>query len=71
MNAPYRASLVMLVTAVVAAALFWLVRDHWRHSLGLLPYLLFLACPVMHLFMHRQHGARHHAHRPSLDNQNS
>ena len=65
MNSPYRASLVMLVTAVVAAALFWLVRDHWRHSLGLLPYLLFLACPVMHLFMHHGHGRGSHDDAPA------
>jgi hypothetical protein len=29
--------------------------------LGWLPYLLLLACPLMHLFMHRGHGReRHH-----------
>ena len=50
-----RGFLTMLLTAVVAAALFWLLRDHWGHVLGLAPYLLFLACPLMHLFMHRGH----------------
>jgi hypothetical protein len=24
--------------------------------LGVLPYLVFLACPLIHLFMHRGHG---------------
>ncbi|MBS88222.1 hypothetical protein CA262_06315 [Sphingobium sp. GW456-12-10-14-TSB1] len=47
---------IMLATAIVAAALFWLLRDHWGHALGALPYLLFLACPLMHLFMHHGHG---------------
>lgn len=61
MNAPYRGTLVMLATAVIAGAAFWLLRDHWRHSLGLLPYLLFLACPLMHFFMHGRHGAQEHA----------
>lgn len=53
---------MMLATAISAAALFWLLRDHWGHALGVLPYLLFLACPVMHLFMHRSHQGheRHH-----------
>jgi len=51
----------MLATAVAAASLFWLLRDHWNHALGALPYLLFLACPLMHLFMHHGHGG--HAHR--------
>ncbi|MCF2515198.1 DUF2933 domain-containing protein [Sphingomonas sp. G124] len=46
----------MTVVAVASAALFWLLRDHWGHALGLAPYLLFLACPIMHLFMHRGHG---------------
>ena len=30
-------------------------REHWGHALGTLPYLLILACPLMHLFMHRGH----------------
>lgn len=51
---------LMMITAAGAAALFWLLRDHWRHALGVAPYLLFLACPIMHLFMHhgryRNHG---------------
>jgi hypothetical protein len=45
----------MMVVAVASAALFWL-RYHWGHALGLAPYLLFLAYPIMHLFMHRGHG---------------
>jgi hypothetical protein len=28
--------------------------------LGLLPYLLLAACPIVHLLMHRGHGAHHH-----------
>ncbi|MDF0543960.1 DUF2933 domain-containing protein [Sphingobium sp. H39-3-25] len=53
----------MMATAVAAAVLFWFLRDHWQHAFGVLPYLLFLACPLMHLFMHRghrHHGARSH-----------
>lgn len=53
---------IMLPTAVAAAALFWLLRDHWGHALGALPYLLFLACPLMHLFMHHSHGNHEHHH---------
>lgn len=45
-----------------AAALFWLLRDHWGHALGLLPFLLFFTCPLMHLFMHHGHGHGHHRH---------
>ena len=50
----------MLAVAVVSAGLFWLLRDHWAHALGLAPYLLFLACPVMHLFMHHGHRSSGH-----------
>jgi hypothetical protein len=27
--------------------------------LGILPYLLLLACPILHLLMHRGHGSHH------------
>lgn len=41
-----------------AIALFYLLTEHRAHFLGVLPYLLLLACPLMHLFMHHGHG--HH-----------
>ena len=53
---------LMTLVAVAAAVAFWLLRDHWGHALGLAPYLLFLACPLMHLFMHRGHGGHGHDH---------
>lgn len=36
---------------------FYLLREHWGHALGVLPYLLLLACPLLHLFGHG--GNRH------------
>ena len=42
--------------ALVAA--FYVLREHWAHAFGALPYLILLACPLMHLFMHRGHGHR-------------
>jgi len=42
-------------------ALFFLWEEHKAHILGLLPYVLLLACPIIHLFMHRGH-AGHHDH---------
>ena len=39
-----------------AVAAFFLLSEHRAHFLGALPYLLFLACPLMHLFMHHGHG---------------
>jgi hypothetical protein len=32
------------------------VTEHTAHVLGALPFLLFLSCPLMHLFMHHGHG---------------
>ncbi|MHB8666027.1 MAG: DUF2933 domain-containing protein [Burkholderiales bacterium] len=43
--------------AVIAA--FFLIAEHRAHLVGWLafwPYLLLLACPLMHLFMHGGHG---------------
>jgi hypothetical protein len=62
MTARFKSFLTMTAVAVGSAVLFWLLRDHWGHALGALPYLLFLACPVMHLFMHHGHGNGHHHH---------
>lgn len=54
-----RGFLIMLATAVAAGGAFYVLREHWAHALGLAPYLLFLACPLMHLFMHRGHKHNH------------
>lgn len=44
-----------------AVALFYLLSEHRAHFFGVLPYLLLLACPLMHFFMHGGHG--HGGHR--------
>jgi hypothetical protein len=46
-------------------ALFFLWTEHRAHLLGALPYLLLLACPLMHLFMHGGHRASHGAGTPN------
>ncbi len=46
-----------LTVALVAAALF-LLRDHEKHLFSALPYILLLACPLLHLFGHH-HGHGH------------
>jgi hypothetical protein len=33
-----------------------LLSEHRAHLVGALPMLFLLACPLMHLFMHRGHG---------------
>jgi hypothetical protein len=48
-----RAGIAVIGFALVGA--FYVMREHWGHALGALPYVLILACPLMHLFMHRGH----------------
>jgi hypothetical protein len=50
---------LMLLVGIGSAGLFYFGHDHWGHIFGILPYALFLSCPLMHLFMH--HGG-HHGH---------
>ncbi len=52
-----RASIALLVLGAVAA--FFLLSEHWAHALGVAPYLLVLACPLMHVFMHHGRGHGH------------
>ncbi|VCJ27933.1 DUF2933 domain-containing protein [Burkholderia pseudomallei] len=49
-----RTNLVLI--AFIAIGGFYLVTEHRAHLLGWLPFLIFLACPLMHLFMHHGHG---------------
>ena len=48
----------LVVTLGVAALGVYLLWYHSGHVLAAAPYLLFLACPLMHLFGHR-HGHSH------------
>ncbi len=48
----------------LAIAGFYLVTEHRAHLYGILPWLLLLACPLMHFFMHGSHGV-HGGHRDS------
>ena len=41
----------------LAVGAFFLLSEHRAHALGFLPFLILLACPLMHLFMHGGHGA--------------
>lgn len=56
-----------VLAGFIAIALFFLLTQHRAHLFGILPYLLLLACPLMHLFHH--HG--HHRHAASGQGQGS
>lgn len=55
-RSPWGIALLMLA----AIAVFALLREHWAHVAGYWPYLILLACPLMHLFGH--HGGHGHSH---------
>lgn len=38
---------------------YYLATEHRAHFFGILPFLLLLSCPVMHLFMHHGHKHKH------------
>lgn len=46
----------------LAAAVAWLFYGHGEHLLKLSPFLILLACPLMHVFGHGGHGG-HSDHR--------
>lgn len=52
-----RGKWIFLAFAAIAA--FFLFTEHRAHLFGILPYLLLLACPLMHLFHHGGHGGGH------------
>lgn len=40
---------------------YFLVTEHRAHVIAFLPYAFLLACPLMHIFMHRGHH-EHNGH---------
>ena len=55
-----RYALGLLVFGAVAA--YFLLSEHRAHFFGALPFLLLLACPFMHIFMHGGHGGHGGGH---------
>jgi hypothetical protein len=59
-------TIALLMLALIAV--FYLLREHGGHVAGVWPYLLLLACPLMHLF-HGHGGHWHHSGRQPDDHQ--
>lgn len=55
----FRSGIVLL--AFLGIAGFFLITEHRAHLFGALPYLLLLACPLMH-FLHGGHKGGHGRH---------
>lgn len=47
---------IFLAFSFMAVVLLW--QEHRAHLLGVIPYLILFACPLMHL-LHRGHHRRH------------
>jgi len=58
----WRSRYAVGLLAMGGVAAFFLWREHRAHLLGALPLLLLLACPLMHVFMHRGHGGHGGGH---------
>lgn len=41
---------------LIGAVGYFLLTEHRAHFIYALPFLIFLLCPLMHLFMHGGHG---------------
>ena len=55
-----------LFIAFVVLALIYLIAEHRAHLVGALPFLVILACPLLHFFMpggHGSHGSHSHGER--------
>lgn len=59
-----RRAWLLLGVSVALVGTFYALREHWGHVAGLLPYLLLLACPLLHLF--HGHGG-HSGHHPGTE----
>ena len=50
----------LLVLGAIAA--YFLLTEHLAHVAQYWPFAFLLACPLMHLFMHHDHGHDHQGH---------
>lgn len=50
----------MVLIGFLLVAAYFLFTEHRAHIVPFLPYLLILACPLMHIFMHGGHGGHRH-----------
>jgi uncharacterized membrane protein len=55
----WRTPVGLVACGFLIVAGFFLLTEHTAHVFGVLPWLLVLACPLMHLFMHHGHHGGH------------
>lgn len=52
----WRSTTGLVTIAFLAIGAFFLVTEHRAHIIPWLPWLILLACPLLHVFMHGGHG---------------
>lgn len=52
----WKAAYSVWLLAIGAVGAYFLLTEHFTHVAQALPFLLLLACPLMHLFMHHGHS---------------
>ena len=57
-----RVKVAFLVFAAIGA--FLLIAEHRAHVVPFLPWLFLAACPLMHVFMHGDHGGARRPRQP-------
>jgi len=50
-----RSNIVLIVFLGIAG--YYLLTEHRAHFFSALPWLIILACPFLHMFMHGGHGS--------------
>jgi hypothetical protein len=66
----WRSPVGIFMLVAGAVGVYYLLTEHLTHISQAIPYLVLLACPLMHLFGH--HHGRHGGHKrraPGQDNQ--
>ena len=52
----FRSRTTWVLLGFLAIGAFFLFTEHTAHLWGILPFAIFLLCPLMMLFMHHGHG---------------
>ncbi|MGM9481795.1 DUF2933 domain-containing protein [Roseateles sp. NT4] len=61
----WRSPLGIFMSIAGLVGLYYLLTEHLTHLTQAIPYLVLLACPLMHLFGHHHGG--HHQHGKNTD----
>jgi hypothetical protein len=69
----WRSPVGIFMLVAGAVGIYYLLTEHLTHVTQAVPYLILLACPLMHLFGHRHGGHGHggHGERPGRQDESS